>query len=120
MSLPGRAEGIPTAPTHFVDGAPLKGPHPQGSEVALFGLWCFWGAENASGAFPTSSSPPSAMPEVSLQSDLRGRVLGAHRTQRVLVVFDPTHVGYEELLKVFFESHDPTRGMRQGNDVGTQ
>jgi peptide-methionine (S)-S-oxide reductase len=121
-SLPGRQEPISTAPTHYVNGAPLKGPYPQGAEKALFGLGCFWGAERKFWEMPGvivtavgyagGSTPNPTYEEVC--SGMTGH------TEAVLVVFDPRQVGYEQLLKVFWESHDPTQGMRQGNDVGTQ
>ncbi len=121
-SLPGRQEPIPTAPTHYVNGAALKGPYPQGAEKALFGLGCFWGAERKFWEMPGvivtavgyagGSTPNPTYEEVC--SGLTGH------TEAVLVVFDPRQVSYEQLLKTFWESHDPTQGMRQGNDVGTQ
>jgi peptide-methionine (S)-S-oxide reductase len=121
-ALPGRQEPIPTAPTHHVNGAPLKGPYQQGTEKALFGLGCFWGAERKFWQIPGvivtavgyagGSTPNPAYEEVC--SGMTGH------TEAVLVVFDPKRVSYEQLLKTFWESHNPTQGMRQGNDVGTQ
>jgi peptide-methionine (S)-S-oxide reductase len=121
-ALPGRQGPIPTAPTHYVNGAPLKGPYPQGAEKALFGLGCFWGAERKFWQIPGvivtavgyagGSTPNPTYEEVC--SGMTGH------TEAVLVVFDPRQVSYEQLLKTFWESHDPTQGMRQGNDVGTQ
>jgi len=121
-ALPGRHEPIPTALTHYVNGAPLKGPYPEGAEKALFGLGCFWGAERKFWQMPGvivtavgyagGSTPNPTYEEVC--SGMTGH------TEAVLVVFDPTQVRYEQLLKTFWESHDPTQGMRQGNDVGTQ
>jgi peptide-methionine (S)-S-oxide reductase len=121
-ALPGRQEPVPTAPTHYVNGAPLKGPYPQGAEKALFGLGCFWGAERKFWQIPGvivtavgyagGSTPNPTYEEVC--SGMTGH------TEAVLVVFDPRQVSYEQLLKTFWESHDPTQGMRQGNDVGTQ
>jgi len=121
-ALPGRGEAIPTADTHYVNGAPLKGPYPEGAEKALFGLGCFWGAERkfwetpgvtvTAVGYAGGSTPNPTYEEVC--SGMTGH------TEAVLVVFDPKKVGYEQLLKVFWESHDPTQGMRQGNDVGTQ
>jgi peptide-methionine (S)-S-oxide reductase len=121
-ALPGRAEAIPTAANHFVNGAPLKGPYPQGSEVALFGLGCFWGAEKRFWSIPgvivTAAGYAGGLtPNPTYEEVCSGRT---GHNEAVLVVFDPKRVTYEELLKVFFESHDPTQGMGQGNDVGTQ
>ena len=121
-ALPGRSQAIPTAENHFVNGAPLKGPYPEGFEKAMFGLGCFWGAErkfwSLPGVYVTAvgyAGGPTPNPTYEeVCSGLTGH------TEAVLVVFDPKQVSYEQLLKAFFESHDPTQGMRQGNDVGTQ
>ncbi len=122
QALPGRAQAIPTAATHFVNGAPLKGPYPDGAEKALFGLGCFWGAEQKfwelPGVYVTAvgySGGPT--PNPTYEEVCSGQT---GHTEAVLVVYDPKQVSYEELLKLFWESHNPTQGMRQGNDVGTQ
>ena len=119
---PGRSEPIRTAETHFVNGQPLRGPYPQGSATALFGLGCFWGAERAfwktPGVLVTAVGyAGGCTPNPTYQEVCSGRT---GHNEVVLVVYDPTKIAYEALLKVFFEAHDPTQGMRQGNDVGTQ
>jgi peptide-methionine (S)-S-oxide reductase len=121
-ALPGRAERMPVPKAHHVNSAPLEPPFPAGSEMALFALGCFWGAERkfwqTPGVISTSvgyaggSTPNATYREVC--SGLTGH------TEVVRVVFDPKRVSFAELLCVFWESHDPTQGMRQGNDVGTQ
>ena len=121
-ALPGRALRIPVPPAHFVNGTPLQPPFPEGFEQAIFGMGCFWGAERrfwqVEGVFTTAvcyagrSTPNPSYEEVC--SGLTGH------TEVVLVVFDPARIDYAALLKVFWESHNPTQGMRQGNDVGTQ
>jgi peptide-methionine (S)-S-oxide reductase len=122
-ALPGRKEPIPTASRHFVNGRPLKGPHPQGFETAIFGLGCFWGAERkfwelGDGIHVTAVGYAGGhTPNPTYQEVCTGQT---GHNEVVLVVFDPTKISYETLLKTFWESHDPTQGMRQGNDVGTQ
>jgi len=121
-ALPGRAEAIPTAANHFINGAPIKGPYPQGGEMAMFGLGCFWGAEkrfwDIPGVIVTAVGYAGGLtPNPTYEEVCTGRT---GHNEAVLVVFDPKRVSYEQLLKVFFESHDPTQGMRQGNDIGTQ
>src|SRR3954466_11699879 len=122
-ALPGRASPIPTAAKHFVLGTSLKGPYPDGYETAIFGLGCFWGAERkfwqlGDGVFVTAAGyAGGATPNPTYEEVCSG--LTGHN-EVVLVVFDPKRISYDALLKTFWESHDPTQGMRQGNDVGTQ
>ena len=122
-ALPGRATPIPTAKTHFVNGNPLKSPYPIGAETAVFGLGCFWGAERkfwelGSGIFATAVGyAGGATPNPTYDETCSG--MTGHN-EVVLVVYEPSKISYETLLKTFWESHDPTQGMRQGNDVGTQ
>jgi peptide-methionine (S)-S-oxide reductase len=120
-ALPGRSEAIPTAESHFVNGRPLKGPYPEGSEIAMFGMGCFWGVErmfwNLPGVWVTAAGYAGGLtPNPTYQETVTG--LTGH-AEVVRVVFDPTVVSYRELLKLFWEEHDPTQGMRQGNDIGT-
>ncbi|WP_152044513.1 peptide-methionine (S)-S-oxide reductase MsrA [Aureimonas psammosilenae] len=122
QALPGRAEPLPTAETHFVNGQSLKGPFPDGMEAAVFGLGCFWGAERifwkVPGVHVTAVGYAAGQtPNPTYQEVCTG---GTGHNEVVLVVFDPKVVDYATLVKLFFESHDPTQGMRQGNDVGTQ
>jgi len=121
-ALPGRSERLPVPKAHFVNGAPLEPPFPEGTELALFGLGCFWGAERkfweTPGVVSTSVGyAGGSTPNPTYEEVCSGRTGHA---EVVRVVFDPKRVAYEELLRVFWESHDPTQGMRQGNDVGTQ
>ena len=121
-ALPGRQTPIATAEKHFVNGRALKGPYPDGAETALFGLGCFWGAERVfwktPGVHVTAVGYAGGhTPNPTYQEVCSGRT---GHNEAVLVVYDPTKVSYAELLKRFWEAHDPTQGMRQGNDVGTQ
>jgi peptide-methionine (S)-S-oxide reductase len=122
-ALRGRDGPIPTANTHFINGRPLKGPHPEGTETAVFGLGCFWGAERkfwemGEGIWITAAGYAAGFtPNPTYQEVCTGRT---GHNEVVLVVHDPAKVSYEALLKTFWESHDPTQGMRQGNDIGTQ
>lgn len=122
-ALPGRADPIPTAASHFVNGQPLKGPYPEGSEQALFGLGCFWGAERKFWQIPDGVHVTAVgyagglTPNPTYEETCSG--MTGHN-EVVLVVFRPERIAYAELLRVFWENHDPTQGMRQGNDVGTQ
>lgn len=120
-ALPGRHEAIPTAERHYVSGHPLKGPYPEGLETAYFGMGCFWGAERLfwqkEGVWVTAVGYAGGLtPNPTYRETTTG--LTGH-AEIVKVVFDPRKVSYGELLKLFWESHDPTQGMRQGNDVGT-
>jgi peptide-methionine (S)-S-oxide reductase len=122
-ALPGRSAPIPTARTHFVNGNPLKGPYPPGTEAAVFGLGCFWGAERkfwelGNGIYTTAVGyAGGSTPNPTYEEVCTGRT---GHNEVVLVVYDPNKISYEQLLKTFWESHDPTQGMRQGNDIGTQ
>lgn len=121
-ALPGRPDPIPTATSHHINGLPLKGPWAAGLEQAQFGLGCFWGAERkfwqTPGVVVTAVGYGGGItPNPTYQETCTGRT---GHTELVLVVFDPAIISYEALLKVFYENHDPTQGMRQGNDVGTQ
>ena len=120
--LPGRAEPMKVPERHFVNGHALAGPYPAGLEKALFGLGCFWGAERvfwqAPGVWVTAVGyAGGSTPNPTYEEVCSGRT---GHTEAVLVVYDPKLTSYEALLKLFWESHDPTQGMRQGNDWGTQ
>jgi peptide-methionine (S)-S-oxide reductase len=121
-ALAGRSQPLPVPDRHLVLGTPLRPPFPDGLETAVFGLGCFWGAERKfwqlDGVFTTAVGYAGGFtPNPTYEEVCSGRTGHA---EVVLVVFDPAKVDYETLLKVFWESHDPTQGMRQGNDVGTQ
>jgi len=123
QALPGRSQPIRTAASHFVNRRPLKGPYPEGFETAMFGLGCFWGAERkfwelGEGIHVTAVGYAAGLtPNPTYEEVCSGRT---GHNEVVLVVYDPKKISYEQLLKTFWESHDPTQGMRQGNDVGTQ
>jgi peptide-methionine (S)-S-oxide reductase len=121
-ALPGRAGAMPVAEGHFVNGHPLMPPFPEGLEQAVFAMGCFWGAERkfweAPGVFATAVGYAGGFtPNPTYEEVCSGRT---GHTEAVLVVFDPAVTTYEELLRIFWDNHDPTQGMRQGNDVGTQ
>jgi peptide-methionine (S)-S-oxide reductase len=121
-ALPGRATELRTAKDHFVNNHALKGPYPDGYEKAVFGFGCFWGAEKAfwslDGVYVTAVGYAGGMtPNPTYEEVCSGRT---GHNEVVLVVYDPKKISYEQLLKTFWETHDPTQGMRQGNDIGTQ
>ena len=122
-ALPGRASPIPTAERHFLNKRPLAGPYPEGLQIAVFGLGCFWGAERkfwemGEGIWITAVGYTAGLtPNPTYEEVCSGRT---GHNEVVKVVFDPAILPYEMLLKTFWESHNPTQGMRQGNDVGTQ
>lgn len=121
-ALPGRAMAIPTADTHFVNGRDLNAPTPEGMQEIVFALGCFWGAERvfwqAEGVYVTQVGYAGGYtPNPTYEEACSGRT---GHTEVVRVVYDPKVISLDELLKLFWESHDPTQGMRQGNDVGTQ
>jgi len=121
-ALPGRETALPVPEKHFVNGNPLPGPYPENMERAVFGLGCFWGAERrfweTPGVYVTAAGYAGGVtPNPTYEEVCSGNT---GHTEVVLVVYDPAFVSYKQLLKVFWESHDPTQGMRQGNDIGTQ
>ena len=122
-ALAGRPAPIATARNHFINGHPLKGPYPEGLESAVFGMGCFWGAERkfwelGNGVYVTAAGYAAGLtPNPTYEEVCSGRT---GHNEVVLVVFDPKKISYERLLKTFWENHDPTQGMRQGNDAGTQ
>lgn len=121
-ALPGRGTAMPVPAAHFVNGHPLEGPFPAGLDQAVFGLGCFWGAERrfweTGGVFSTAAGYAGGITPNPTYEEVCSGLTG--HAEVVLVVFDPAAVSYENLLTVFWESHDPTQGMRQGNDIGTQ
>ena len=122
-ALPGRSSPIPTAREHFINGHALKGPYPEGLAMAMFGLGCFWGAERkfwelGDSVYVTAVGYAGGFtPNATYEEVCSGRT---GHNEVVLVVYDPKKISYEGLLKTFWENHDPTQGMRQGNDAGTQ
>ena len=121
-ALRGREDRIPVPEMHFVNGNPLEPPFPEGMEMALFGMGCFWGAERvfwqAPGVYTTAVGYAAGYtPNPTYEEVCSGRT---GHNEVVLAVFDPSVISYDEILKLFWENHDPTQGMRQGNDVGTQ
>lgn len=121
-AIPGRDQPMPVPAHHFVNGHSLAGPYPEGLQKAIFGLGCFWGAERKfwtmSGVYTTAVGYAGGLTRNPTYEEVCSGRTG--HTEAVLVVFDPAKISYSELLRVFWESHDPTQGMRQGNDVGTQ
>ncbi len=121
-ALPGRAEPMRVPPRHTVLGTPLQPPFPEGSERALFGMGCFWGAERKfwelDGVYSTAVGYAGGLTKNPTYREVCSGATG--HTEAVLVVYDPRRISYAELLRTFWESHDPTQGMRQGNDAGTQ
>ena len=121
-ALPGRSEAMKVPARHYIKATPLKPPFPEGLEIAVFGMGCFWGAERkfwqAPGVYTTAVGyPGGSTPNPTYEEVCSGRTGHA---EVVLVVFDPKLTSYEEMLRIFWENHNPTQGMRQGNDVGTQ
>ncbi|NKB63141.1 MAG: peptide-methionine (S)-S-oxide reductase MsrA [Gammaproteobacteria bacterium] len=121
-AIPGRDEEIVVTNRHFVNGNPIKAPFPEGLETAMFGLGCFWGAERIfwqqSGVYSTAVGYSGGITENPGYREVCSGLTG--HTEAVLVIFDPRNVTYNDLLLAFWEGHNPTQGMRQGNDMGTQ
>ncbi|MDB5560031.1 MAG: peptide-methionine (S)-S-oxide reductase [Enterovirga sp.] len=121
-ALPGRPNPIPTSTEHFVNGHALKGPYSEGLRTAVFGMGCFWGVERIfwklPGVWVTAAGYAAGFTPNPTYEEVCSGLTGHNEV--VLVVYDPDRVSYEELLKAFWEGHDPTQGMRQGNDTGTQ
>ena len=122
QALPGRSNEMPVPASHVVNGHPIAPPFPAGLEQAVFGMGCFWGAERkfwqAPGVYSTAVGYAGGYTPNPTYREVCSGMTG--HTEVVLVVFDPAVTSYDEMLKVFWENHDPTQGMRQGNDVGTQ
>jgi peptide-methionine (S)-S-oxide reductase len=120
-ALPGRAEALPTAETHFLSGLPLKSPVPEGMEVAMFGMGCFWGVErkfwSVPGVWLTMVGYAGGYTPNPTYKETCTQLTGHNEVVRL--IYDPAQVSYEALLKLFWENHDPTQGMRQGNDIGS-
>ena len=121
-ALPGRSEPLPVPDRHFVNGAPLRGPWPDGTKTAIFAFGCFWGAEKDFWETPGVISTAVGYAGGFTPNPTYQEVCTGHtgHNEVVLVVYDPKEISYEQLLKTFWESHNPTQGMRQGNDMGTQ
>ena len=121
-TLPGRSESMSVPPKHFVNGHALKPPFPAGMQQAVFGMGCFWGAERLfwkrAGVYSTAVGYAGGQTKNPTYEEVCSGF--TNHTEAVLVVFDPAKISYDELLKTFWEGHDPTQGMRQGNDAGTQ
>lgn len=121
-ALPGRPDPIPTAELHHISGRPIQGPFPEGLETAVFAMGCFWGVErrfwNLEGVWVTAVGYVAGLtPNPTYREICTGRT---GHTEAVMVVYDPAAISYDRLLQAFWEGHDPTQGMRQGNDVGSQ
>ena len=120
-ALPGRSEALPTAETHFLSGLPLKSPVPAGMAEAMFGMGCFWGVERKFAALPgvwlTTVGYAGGITPNPTYRETCTQMTGHNEVVRV--IYDPSVISYEGLLKVFWEGHDPTQGMRQGNDMGS-
>jgi peptide-methionine (S)-S-oxide reductase len=121
-ALPGRKEAMPVPSTHYVNGNPMQPPYPDQMEMAMFGMGCFWGAERKfwqlEGVYLTAVGYAGGLTPNPTYQEVCSGMTGHNEVVRV--VYDPKIISYEELLKVFWENHDPTQGMRQGNDTGTQ
>ena len=122
QALPGRSEGMPVPPAHVVNGRPLAPPYPDNTELAMFGMGCFWGAERkfweADGVWTTAVGYAAGYTPNPTYEEVCSGLTGHNEVVRV--VFEPARISYDALLRIFWENHDPTQGMRQGNDVGTQ